>query len=848
MKRFPGIARTAIVLTVLLALVPLGRMVLDWVEVWRMVGTPVVETPPRSYDWVSWQEEDGLIRAAYVFSRHRDAGEHLEAGDVFFLLDYQQYFTLADLQRAIEGIPPGSVRTYTVLRGDTQVDVDVRFTRYPTFLYPLSPSLWQFSIWGFVLGAFFHVIGLVIAVPLVRRSRPARFALLLIAVSSLWFFSNLLRILMVQLTGPLEVVGRADQLFQALTLLGLVGWIGFPALLLWKVLGDVQHVADRRFGSLCYVIYLPPAVLGLAALLTTLRGSLGPLTLDGLIAPILFYVCCYIGAAAAFVLAILLMRPDETEEFIGGWPRIGSSVMLGASLLFGLSVLGVVPILGVVTDTTAGWLVVGAQLLTIAPVVLVSLSTLKHGKIDQVLSRALTYLTALGLIFFAFVGGMALVDPVLHRFGVSSTVVAGLYVVLLLVIFERLARRLRVYAAQFFTTDRLQARQRLSRFQEQMRAIIDHDTLARHTIEAVGEAFRIRSGRLFIRPMGLSGPWISSAYHPEPPYLTERVITLVWPHFQRQGTIWARNPELNESDLPEDLANLLQERGVVLAVPILGEGSPIGLVALGPKKQRRAVYNLEDLDLLRSLSGQLALAVERLNLVERERALVRQSAEAQLSALRAQINPHFLFNALNTIVSLIEEQPEQAVEAVEHLAAIFRHILHTGGRPFVSVQEEFALVAHYLSIEQARFGERLKIERRLDPHLRSHPVPAFAVQTLVENAVKHGLQKRRDGGTLRLLCRRRADEMAEVVVADTGIGIPALFGRGEATLAEADFFGIGLRNVAARLEKLYGRSDLLRMASSPDAGTTVRLLLPASPNEPDRRDPSRQMEPATPAT
>lgn len=831
-------------MTALLALLPLGRIAVDYVEVWRVVRD--LETPEPGYDWVTWRQEDGLIKAAYVFPRPQDDAMGLREGDVLYRLDYRQYFNLDNLQSAIDGIPPGSVRTYSVLRGPQmeEVQVDVLFTRYPTFLYPLSPSLWQFSVWGFVFGAFFHVIGLVIAAPLVRRSRTARFSLLLIAVSSLWIFGNLLRLVMVNVLGP---PNPGDSVFQTLTLLGLVGWIGFPALLLRKVLNDAEQVGGRRLGPLRLVIYLPTVVLGLAALLTTVRGSLGPLTLDGLVGPILFYACCYIGAAAALVLILYLIRPEKAEDFISGWPRIGSAVMLLFSLLFGLSILGVVPLLGAVTDTIAGWLVVSAQLLSIVPVVIVSLATLKHGKIDQVLSRALTYFTALGLIFFAFVGGMALVEPYLIRAEISSTIVAGLYVVLLLVIFERLARRLRVYAAQFFATDRQQARQRLSRFQEQIRSVLDHDTLVRETLETVGEAFHIRSGRLFLRPSGLSGPWISSAFHPEPPYLTERVMELVWPHLQREGTIWASNPELNESQLPDDLALLLQERNVELAVPILGDGAALGLLVLGPKRQRRAVYNLEDLDMLRSLSGQMALAVERLNLVERERALVRESAEAQLSALRAQINPHFLFNALNTIVALIEEHPEQAVEAVEHLAAIFRHILHTGGRPFVSIQDEFALVSHYLSIERARFGPRLRIERRLAPTLRSLPVPAFAVQTLVENAVKHGLEKQRDGGTLRLICQPTPDGLAEIVVADTGIGIPALFGQGEAPVSDAPFFGIGLRNVAARLEKLYGRSDLLHMASAPETGTTIRLLVPLSANQREQQEPSQHTEPTLPA-
>ncbi|NBC18880.1 MAG: PDZ domain-containing protein [Bacteroidetes bacterium] len=805
-------------------------MGVDWVQLSRVLGVPASDPAPRGFDWVVWEEDDGLIVAEYVFPRSPAAEAGLQEGDVFYQLDYQQYFNLEDLQRAIDGVPPGSVRTYYVMRGDQMRDVDVRFTRYPTFLYPLSTSLWQFSVWGFVLGAFLHVLGLIIAAPLASRSRQALFSLVLVAVSALWVVGNLLRLLLIEVTGPCAPGSWLDHTFQGLTLVGLVGWIGFPALLLHRVLHDARQLGSASLIELRAGIYLPTLILAGAALVTTLGGTLGPLTLDSLAAPILFYACCYIATAAALVLVLHAVRPEAAEDRIGRWSKAGSAVMLALGLLFGLSVLGVVPLFGFVTDTTAGWLIVGAQLLFVGPVVLVAHASLKHGKIDQVFSRALTYLTVLGLIFFAFVGGTTLVEPYLERLRIPRVVGEGVFVVLLLIVFERIARRMRVYATTFFATDRQRARQRLSRFQEQMRTILDHEDLLRATIETVGEAFQVRSARLFVRPRGLSSPWLSAAYHPEPPYFTERVLSMVWPHFQREGAIWSRNPELNESTLPSDLADLLASRRVVLAIPILGEDAAVGLMVLGEKRPRRAVYNLEDVDLLRSLSGQLALAVERLDLVERERVLIRESAEAQLKALRAQINPHFLFNALNTIVSLIEEHPEDAVEVVEHLSAIFRHILQTGGQPFVAVQDEFALVSHYLSIEQARFGERLQIEQHLDPAVQAYPVPAFAVQTLVENAVKHGLEVQRGGGTVRLTAERASDELVEIRVSDTGVGLPALFDADEQVVdTDAAFLGIGLRNVAARLERLYDRSDLLRMRSAPDAGTTVRLLLPPVP-------------------
>jgi LytS/YehU family sensor histidine kinase len=307
------------------------------------------------------------------------------------------------------------------------------------------------------------------------------------------------------------------------------------------------------------------------------------------------------------------------------------------------------------------------------------------------------------------------------------------------------------------------------------------------------------------------------------------MVSKLWPYLSAAGRIWSSNPEINQTSLPEHVQRALTDRGAALLVPILGKDEPIGIIVLGRKRHRHFVYNLEEIELLRSLGGQLALAIERLKLVEREKTLVRESAEAQLVALRAQINPHFLFNSLNTIVSLIEERPDEAEEVVEHLAAIFRYILQIGSRPFVSMEDEFELVTHYLSIEQSRFGASLKVEQCLERTLRRSAVPAFAVQTLVENAVKHGLANRRGGGTLRIECRRSDTGMAEVIVADSGVGIPQLFDVEGGVTSAQDFFGIGLKNVSARLEQLYGRGDLLHLSSARGEGTTATLRLPEDP-------------------
>ena len=391
-----------------------------------------------------------------------------------------------------------------------------------------------------------------------------------------------------------------------------------------------------------------------------------------------------------------------------------------------------------------------------------------------------------------------------------------------------LMMRLRVVADTIFRTERQRARQLIINLQERMPDILDGDALLQDVVAAAGKGLSARSAILFVRFEEPASRWRSASYHPEPPYLTERDFHRIWPYFESDSRVWARNPELDSRQLPSELSRDLVRRGAALAVPIRAEGKSRGLLVLGLKSARRTVYNLEDVDVLRALAAHLAVAVDRIDLVERERRLARETTQAQLVALRSQINPHFLFNALNTILSHIAEKPGTAESAVEHLAAIFRHTLNTEDRAFVPLKDEFELVGHYLSIEQARFGANLKVDVEIQPGLENTPVPAFCVQTLVENAVKHGIERRRGGGSLSVRARTTEEGVA-VTVSDTGVGIPALFGRQEPASGREDFFGIGLKNVHARMELLYNREDLLLIESSPEEGTRATLLLPSQP-------------------
>jgi two-component system LytT family sensor kinase len=209
---------------------------------------------------------------------------------------------------------------------------------------------------------------------------------------------------------------------------------------------------------------------------------------------------------------------------------------------------------------------------------------------------------------------------------------------------------------------------------------------------------------------------------------------------------------------------------------------------------------------------------ERLDRSRREASLVHQLVEAELRALRAQINPHFLFNSLNTIASLVHDQPQAAEQMTLRLARIFRHVLKQTERPFSSLQEEMDFLRAYLDIEQIRFGERLKIDFRIADAVADRPVPSLILQPLVENAIRHGLSPKL--GECRLIISgRQENEHVLLSVEDNGVGTS------NGSLV-ADGSGIGLRNVRERLRTLYGERARFQFESQARLGSRAAVYLP----------------------
>ena len=252
---------------------------------------------------------------------------------------------------------------------------------------------------------------------------------------------------------------------------------------------------------------------------------------------------------------------------------------------------------------------------------------------------------------------------------------------------------------------------------------------------------------------------------------------------------------------------------------------PVRIAVLRMPGMRRILS--EDLALLRSLAGVLGFMLENLRLQRKrqEQDLIAQdlrlqSSKSELKALRAQINPHFLFNALNAIASLIHTDPARADEAVEQLAEVFRYTLRRSDSEWAPLDQELTFARAYLDVEQARFGQRLTCTIDSD-HLAPAPsVPSMMLQTLLENAVKHGVSQSREPGRIDVVVRTTTGEVT-IEVRNTGPGASAP-GR-----HQRDGEGFGLHSVRERLKGHFGDNATFALTRDEAAGVTIaRIAMP----------------------
>ena len=216
---------------------------------------------------------------------------------------------------------------------------------------------------------------------------------------------------------------------------------------------------------------------------------------------------------------------------------------------------------------------------------------------------------------------------------------------------------------------------------------------------------------------------------------------------------------------------------------------------------------------------------ESLHRVEESRALAaRESvlrAEAEAKAVRAQFNPHFVFNTLHSLMLLVRADPSAAERAIEDVASLIRYasVLERRDQDVVSLGEEMEIARRYIGLESLRLSDRLRVEWEIDPELEQIPVPPFSLQTLLDNSIKHGISPKEEGGSIRVRIRRD-HTLLEVLVEDDGMGAEP------ESVQQAE--GKGLHLLQRRVSTLFGDTASLTWKTSPGKGFSARLQLPIS--------------------
>ena len=323
--------------------------------------------------------------------------------------------------------------------------------------------------------------------------------------------------------------------------------------------------------------------------------------------------------------------------------------------------------------------------------------------------------------------------------------------------------------------------------------------------------------------------------------VTVGAIAGVYGRITRAEDIWSFSPmidlslyrwvtrNLRRPQLDRQIILLVLIAAMEFATSMFGERYPSHFFEL------HSPYWLVELAICAAAPVVVGIPLKIWNAVRIERKLEEQSRllmEARLEALQRQINPHFLFNTLNSIASLVRSRPELAREMVVKLANILR-VLLKHREAFVPFAEELAFTDDYLDIEVVRFGEKLHVVKEIAEETLPFLVPSMLLQPLIENSIKHGLEPRIGVGTVTLRSKVLQDGRLLIEVEDDGIGImpepQEIVPRrrdGDPQSATSNGSGIGMRNVRERMEVLYGSLAEVEVVSRPGRGTKVRLVMP----------------------
>lgn len=260
-----------------------------------------------------------------------------------------------------------------------------------------------------------------------------------------------------------------------------------------------------------------------------------------------------------------------------------------------------------------------------------------------------------------------------------------------------------------------------------------------------------------------------------------------------------------------------------LVVPLKKKNTIVGTLKLYGTRSHK--LRPADTEIAKGLAGLFATQLE----LQEIRLKSQMLAQAEIRRLQAQINPHFLFNALNTIASFCRTNPARARELIQDLSFYMRKNLD-GETGIIRLSDECEQIRAYFAIASARFGERIQVVEKIPEEVMDWPVPALLIQPFVENAVRHGLAPLEEGGVVTITVEKRGDHL-NIRIHDNGIGMPEAIIR-QVLTEDAPFLPgshVGIRNCRKRLSALYGPEAEIAIFATPETGTTISFTIPRLP-------------------
>lgn len=742
--------------------------------------------PATGNDWVTWENTSEGVRAKQVHplidGNPLLRGLYIEEGDLLRKLDFEDVYQAEVVDEVVRRAPPGTVLLYQVERnnsisGERQWENAFIETSFdPAFSFTESHLLWSLSPWIVILGAFLSLISLFIIFPIIRSRFLQSWPLVgLILASFLVFLSLLIR--------HLNLLVRTDY-----------GQSGFEEIFLvifcvLVLLHGMVALRSRLHGPLKWVL-IPDLGLGAYFLYRLSQGLDNAAVEEFIMGFLLLHVLAVLGLSVAEKWRGR-SRIDQAFHVLSGLYMI----TLVMAHLFG-------PQLAWNAEWSKEWIIFASLGGVLIPMISATASQLKFGRVSVVLTSSLQYIVFFGVAFLSYY----LLQIALATLGVQFKYqayleIAALMLVLLLLrwLYKANENRLQKY----FVLAQQERRNRIDSFVARIPQYTSSHRLLDDLVDALRDYFGVQ--RVGIWMMGQEGS--GSA-----PGLPEDDLKAIYQHLQLAQVHWAAHRQTDVEAFPEAIERALKASNYAFANALTVNDDIYGLLLIGPKK--RGVYNLDDLEIISRIVQQTQLTLGVLHLLERERLLIQKNYEANLTALRSQINPHFLFNTLNTISALIHDAPDDAEEAVEKLAFIFRYTLKHSSRTFVSVRDELTLVRTYLEIEHIRFGERLELKMEVAREAQEIEMPAFVVQTIVENSIKHGIAKIMGKGFVAIQAKIEGNFLW-MSVEDNGPGIEL----------EKITTSTGLNNIITRLEQIYETKNLLYFENT-GHGTLVTIKIP----------------------